>query len=149
MKSTGEVMAIGRCFEEAFLKAWSSLETGEPHPRPLTRADESDGEGMAERANEQLSDSTLVEWLSIATDKRMGALYEAFRRGWPIERVHEITRMTRWFLYRFQNLARAEASIVEHFGSIGSIDAHSMRQWKQLGFTDAHIADAKAGFLLL
>jgi len=146
MKSTGEVMAIGRCFEEAFLKAWSSLETGEPHPRPLTRADESDGEGMAERANEQLSDSTLVEWLSIATDKRMGALYEAFRRGWPIERVHEITRMTRWFLYRFQNLARAEASIVEHFGSIGSIDAHSMRQWKQLGFTDAHIADAKAGF---
>ena len=40
MKSTGEVMAIGRCFEEAFLKAWASLEQGVAHPRPLTRADE-------------------------------------------------------------------------------------------------------------
>ena len=43
MKSTGEVMAIGRNFEEAFLKAWASLEQGCPHPRPLTRADESEG----------------------------------------------------------------------------------------------------------
>jgi carbamoyl-phosphate synthase large subunit len=74
MKSTGEVMAIGRCFEEAFLKAWASLEQGAHYPRPLTRADESEGEGMAERANEELPDSVLVEWLRIATDRRMGAV---------------------------------------------------------------------------
>ena len=48
MKSTGEVMAIGRCFEEAFLKAWASLEYGLPHPRPLTMADASGGETMDE-----------------------------------------------------------------------------------------------------
>lgn len=147
MKSTGEVMAIGRCFEEAFLKAWSSLETGEPHPRPLTRADESDGEGMAERANEPLPDTTLVQWLKVATDKRMGALFEAFRRGWGVERVHEITRMTRWFLHRFQYMAEMESSIVNHSGSIASIEADDLRAWKRFGFTDAHIADAKAGFL--
>ena len=73
MKSTGEVMAIGRCFEEAFLKAWASLEQGAPHPRPLTRADESEGEGMAHRALEQLPDNILIDWLRIATDRRMGA----------------------------------------------------------------------------
>jgi carbamoyl-phosphate synthase large subunit len=56
MKSTGEVMAIGRCFEEAFLKAWASLEQGLHYPKPLTRADESEGEGMAQRAHEQLPD---------------------------------------------------------------------------------------------
>ena len=65
MKSTGEVMAIGRNFEEAFLKAWASLEQGCPHPRPLTRADESEGETMAERANEPLPDEVLVDWCSI------------------------------------------------------------------------------------
>ena len=68
MKSTGEVMAIGRNFEEAFLKAWASLEQGCAHPRPLTRADESEGDGMAERALSELPDSTLVEWCRVATD---------------------------------------------------------------------------------
>ena len=99
-------MAIGRNFEEAFLKAWASLEQGYAHPRPLTRADESEGEGMAERAMTALPDSTLVEWCRVATDRRMGALIEAFRRGWSVEKVHEITRITRWFLYRFEHIAQ-------------------------------------------
>ena len=62
-------MAIGRNFEEAFLKAWASLEQGCPYPRPLTRADESEGEGMAERAHEQLPDSVLVDWLQTALEQ--------------------------------------------------------------------------------
>ena len=113
MKSTGEVMAIGRCFEEAFLKAWASLEQGTHYPRPLTRADESEGEGMEERANEELPDTVLVDWLRVATDRRIGAVIEAFRRGWSIEKVHEITRITRWFLYGFQSIASIEAEMVE------------------------------------
>jgi carbamoyl-phosphate synthase large subunit len=146
MKSTGEVMAIGRNFEEAFLKAWASLEQGCAHPRPLTRADESEGDGMAERAFTQLPDSTLVEWCRVATDRRMGALIEAFRRGWSVEKVHEITRITRWFLYRFENIARTERSITDLHATPAELTREQLKSWKSLGFSDAHIADALAGF---
>ena len=146
MKSTGEVMAIGRNFEEAFLKAWASLEQGCPHPRPLTRADESEGESMAERANEPLPDEILVDWCSIATDRRMGALIEAFRRGWSVEKVHEITRITRWFLYRFQKIAQMEKEMVALACNPTEIDVDQLRTWKSHGFSDSHIADALNAF---
>ena len=146
MKSTGEVMAIGRNFEEAFLKAWASLEQGCPHPRPLTRADESEGETMAERANELLPDEVLVDWCSIATDRRMGALIEAFRRGWSVEKVHEITRITRWFLYRFEKIAQLEQEMINLSCNPTEIDIETLRQWKSHGFADSHIADALNSF---
>ena len=146
MKSTGEVMAIGRNFEEAFLKAWASLEQGCPHPRPLTRADESEGETMAERANEPLPDEVLVDWCSIATDRRMGALIEAFRRGWTVEKVHEITRITRWFLYRFEKIAQMEKEMVAMSCNPTEIDIEQLRTWKSHGFSDSHIADALNAF---
>ena len=146
MKSTGEVMAIGRNFEEAFLKAWASLEQGYAHPRPLTRADESEGEGMAERAMSALPDSTLVEWCRVATDRRMGALIEAFRRGWSVEKVHEITRITRWFLYRFEHIAQIEKEITDTSALPTELNREQLRSWKSHGFSDEHIADALAGF---
>ena len=147
MKSTGEVMAIGRTFEEAFLKAIASLEVGNPHPRPLTLADESEGEGQIERAAEPLSDSKLEEWLRIPTDRRMLALIEAFRRNWDIERVHEVTGgITRWFLHRFQSLASNEMEIISHGGSPSDVSEEDLRRWKGAGMSDAHISDALAGF---
>jgi carbamoyl-phosphate synthase large subunit len=147
MKSTGEVMAIGRCFEEAFLKAWASLEVGHPHPRPLTRADESEGEGMSERAHEPLAERTMVEWLEVATDRRMSAVIEAFRRGWQVERVHEVTRMTRWFLHRFANIVAAEAEVVDcNAASPMLVGEDDLWRWKALGMSDAYICDALAGF---
>ncbi len=147
MKSTGEVMAVGRCFEEAFLKAWASLETGHPHPRPLTRADESEGEGMSERALEPIAERTMVDWLKVATDRRMTAVIEAFRRGWSVEQVHEVTRMTRWFLHRFAHIATAEASIsARGITSPALLDEDDLWYWKSLGISDAYICDALAGF---
>jgi carbamoyl-phosphate synthase large subunit len=139
-------MAIGRNFEEAFLKAWASLEQGCPHPRPLTKADESEGETMAERANEPLPDEVLVDWCSIATDRRMGALIEAFRRGWSVEKVHEITRITRWFLYRFEKIAQMEKEMVAMSCNPTEIDVEQLRIWKSHGFSDSHIADALNAF---
>ena len=149
MKSTGEVMAIGRGFEEAFLKAWSSLEYGSPHPRPLTMADASGGETMDERIMIPLDDETLESWLSIPSDRRMSALFESFRRGWDMERVREISGgITRWFLHRFSTMASIESEIVNAGGSldIENLEEHSIRRWKGYGFSDAHIADAMNGF---
>ncbi len=149
MKSTGEVMAIGRGFEEAFLKAWSSLEYGTPHPRPLTMADASGGETMDERAAIPLDDATLETWLSVPSDRRMAALFESFRRGWDIERVREISGgITRWFLHRFSTMASIEAEIVEVglSSDIEKIEEDSIRRWKGYGFSDAHIVDAMNGF---
>ena len=149
MKSTGEVMAIGRGFEEAFLKAWSSLEYGAPHPRPLTMADASGGETMDERVTTPLDDTILESWLSIPSDRRMAALFESFRRGWDVERVREITGgITRWFLHRFSIMASIEAEIVEAGISldIENVEEKSIRRWKGYGFSDAHIVDAMNGF---
>jgi carbamoyl-phosphate synthase large subunit len=150
MKSTGEVMAIGRCFEEAFLKAWASLEYGQPHPRPLTMADASGGETMDERASESLPTAILEDWLRIPTDRRMGALIEAFRRGYSIEDVRDLTGgVTRWFLHRFENMAAIETEI-RAAGEMGvrpsEVPESQLRSWKGAGFTDLHIADALAGF---
>ena len=149
MKSTGEVMAIGRSFSEAFLKAWASLEYGKPHPRPLTMADTSEGEGMGDRAKEPLPDEELEKWLTVATDRRMAALYEAFRREWSIERVKSLTAMTTWFLDKFQRMAAMDAEVVAA-GKAGKkpadLDQLTLRRWKSAGLTDAHIADAMAGY---
>ena len=149
MKSTGEVMAIGRTFEEAFRKAWASLEYGCPHPRPLTLGDTSEGEGMGKRAHTSLPDDILTEWLAVPTDRRMGALMEAFRRGWTVEKVREITKITRWFLHKFERMAKMELEVVAA-GKGGllpaEISADDMSRWKSAGFTDANIADALAGF---
>ena len=150
MKSTGEVMAIGRSFEEACLKAWASLEYGKPHPRPLTMSDASDGETMDERAAEHLPTALLEDWLRVATDRRLGAVIEALRRGYSIEDVRDLTGgMTRWFIRRFENIAAIETEI-RAAGEIGmrpaDIPEAELRSWKGAGFTDLHIADALAGF---
>ena len=101
---------------------------------------------MAERAYESLPDSVLVDWLKIATDRRMGALLEAFRRGWTVNEVHEITRITRWFLQRFENIAQMEKDLVNFEGLPASMDSNMLIKYKSHGFSDAHIADAIDGF---
>ena len=150
MKSTGEVMAIGRCFEEAFLKAWASLEYGKPHPRPLTMADSSGGESMDERSSEELPTAILEDWLRVPTDRRMSAIMEAFRRGYSLEDVRDLTGgVTRWFLHRFEKMAAVETEI-RAAGEMGlrpsEIPEPELRSWKGIGFTDLHIADALCGF---
>ena len=150
MKSTGEVMAIGRNFEEACLKAWASLEYGKPHPRPLNMSDSSDGEGMDERAIEPLPTAILEDWLRVPTDRRLGAIVEAFRRSYTIEDVRDLTGgVTRWFLSHFENIAAIETEI-RAAGEMGvtpsTIPESEMRSWKGAGFTDLHIADALSGF---
>ncbi len=150
MKSTGEVMAIGRNFEEACLKAWASLEYGNPYPRPLTMADISDGNYEEIDSSQSLPDALLEDWLRIPTDRRLGAIFEAFRRGYNVEDVRDLTGgITRWFLHRFENMAATEIEI-RAAGEMGlkasEIPETKLRNWKGMGFSDLHIADALSGF---
>ncbi|MGB1495185.1 MAG: carbamoyl-phosphate synthase large subunit, partial [Candidatus Thalassarchaeaceae archaeon] len=150
MKSTGEVMAIGRSFEEACLKAWASLEYGNPHPRPLTIADCSDGDFQDIDSSAPLPDEILEEWLTIPSDRRIAAIFEAFRRGYGIENIRNLTGgVTRWFLHRFEQMALIESEVVSAGKSgldISQIPEEKLRLWKGMGFSDLYIAEAFSGF---
>jgi carbamoyl-phosphate synthase large subunit len=113
-------------------------------------ADASGGETMDARASEALPEALLEDWLRIPTDRRMGALFEAFRRGYSIDDVRDLTGgVTRWFLHRFEKMAAIETEI-RAAGELGlvamNIPGVEMRKWKGLGFSDLHIADALLGF---
>ena len=75
----------------------------------------------------------------------MGAFWR-LSAGDGVEKVHEITRITRWFLYGFERLAQMERSIVDRGVSPTELNLEELRLWKSHGFSDAHIADALAGF---
>ncbi|UCE91777.1 MAG: carbamoyl-phosphate synthase large subunit [Methanobacteriota archaeon] len=117
MKSTGEVMAIGRCFEEALLKAVRSLEI--------------DKVGLE---GEDWTDEQLERLLIEATDVRLFAVAETLRRGVPVERVCELTAWDAFFVLKIDRLVRLE----ERLRDAG--DEEAFRLAKRLGFGDDHLS---------
>ena len=117
MKSTGEVMAIGRSIQEALLKAVRSLEIDRVGLEP-----------------EKWSDEDLVKELSIATDVRLYAIAEALRRGMPIERVCELTQWDSFFVVKIRELVDAEELLKK------TVDAKILLEVKRLGFSDEYIS---------
>ena len=119
MKSVGEVMSIGRTFKESFQKALISLETG------LIGFDPVD-----------CDEETLRREIRRPNAERYLYVFEAFRRGMSVEEVHELCRIDRWFLYQFEELAAAEASV-----ALETLhDAKQLRRLKADGFSDAMLA---------
>ncbi len=119
MKSTGEVMAIGRTFGEALNKALRSLEA--KIPRGINPD----------------------EHLFPPTDLRIFALLEAFRRGRSVDELHSITRINRWFLRRMRGLAELEKRIAAAGAARGenpALHGGLMLEAKRSGFSDAQIA---------
>jgi len=114
MKSTGEVMAIGRTFQEALNKALRSLEIKVP------------------------KNINPDEHLYPATDLRIFALLEALRRGATVDELHEKTRINRWFLNRIKDLITLEKKI-----SAGELTRELLLEAKRAGFSDARIAALK------
>ncbi|HJN55143.1 MAG TPA: carbamoyl-phosphate synthase large subunit, partial [Candidatus Poseidoniales archaeon] len=145
MKSTGEVMAIGRSFEEAVLKAIASLEQGPGHPRPLMEADAVLGDVSDAQRSSSISDATLIDWMTEVTDRRLFGLFEAFRRGWSVDRVRELTAIVPWFLHGLEHIAQMECHLVKAGAQEGGIDDEQLLVAKRLGFTDRAIADALLG----
>ncbi len=122
MKATGEVMAIGNSFEGALMKAIRSLELPVKSLR-LAGLDEVFTEEIEER-------------LVNIDDQRLFVVAEALRRGFSPERINKITKYDLWFLDRFQNIVDMEDAL-DH----GKLDADTLRAAKELGFSDAWIAD--------
>ena len=132
MKSVGEVMAIGRTFKEAFMKGVRSLELGRSgllfggvHAESVHGADAED-------------DAALRKRLAIPTDRRMWDLFRAIGRGWDTEQLHEITKIDRWFLRQFVEIA--EMREVAAAGGVDGLTPDRMRGLKRAGFGDAELA---------
>ena len=124
MKSVGEVMAIGRTFEEALEKAMRSLEQGHA--------------GLGADGADDFDEERFRELVSRPTPQRILYVAEALRRGWTVEDVHELNGIDPWFLSRIADLVRAERVIAAR-GLVG-LDAETMRQAKSMGFSDCQIA---------
>ncbi len=97
MKATGEVMALGRSFEEALLKAMRSLEMGQVGLRPKN----------ADLRTEMELENGLVH----ATDERLFLIFEALYRGMSVDEIAQLTNVDRWFLTKMASLMRLEAAV--------------------------------------
>src|SRR5215217_359169 len=131
MKSVGEVMAIGRTFKEAFMKAFRSLELG----RGNMLFARSGGRINATAAiDADDDDSALQRSLAVPNDQRMWSIFRAFERGWALEENHRLTKIDRWFLTQFQQLVelRTQAILV----GLRGISPDLMRSLKRAGFGD-------------
>ncbi len=114
MKATGEVMAIGPCFEMALMKAIRGAEIGQ------------------DTLNREPDDaSPLRERLKRADDYRLFTVFEALKAGISVEEIHEITRIDSFFLHKLRHLAEFEASIASGLSDEKYLEA------KNLGYTDA------------
>ncbi|MDE6467443.1 MAG: carbamoyl-phosphate synthase (glutamine-hydrolyzing) large subunit, partial [Muribaculaceae bacterium] len=123
MKSVGEVMAIGRTFEEAIQKGLRMI-----------------GQGMhGFTGNREMTIDDLDAALSEPTDRRIFAIAKAFAKGYSVDRIHELTKIDRWFLFKLQNIMETSAEL-EGFDSTDDVPAALLRVAKQQGFSDFQIA---------
>ncbi|QSO53856.1 carbamoyl-phosphate synthase large subunit [Alicyclobacillus curvatus] len=131
MKATGEVMAIGRTFEESMMKAIRSLEVGI--------------DGLYIRSAQTWTDEDIDRRLRVADDERIWVVAEAFRRGYTVDEVHALSQIDEWFLVKFRRLIDLEQQLVEtaQFGTFTDFierDALLLREVKRSGFPDTEIA---------
>lgn len=123
MSSVGEVMAIGRNFEEAIQKAVRMVSGG--------LLDGLEGGGDYEDID------SLIE---IPTDKRLFVIQEALERGYSIDDISRRSKIDRWFLSKLKNIASAKADLCRSANGIDSFNAAIFRHIKGLGFSDRQIA---------
>lgn len=124
MKSVGEVMGIGRSFQEALHKATQSLEI-------KRNGLGADGKGYTDY-------DVILEKLKYPSWDRVFVIYDAIQLGIPLSRIHEITKIDMWFLKQYEELHYLEKEISKY--SIESLDRDLLLEAKQKGFADRQIA---------
>ena len=122
MKSVGEIMSIGRCFEEVIQKGLRMI-----------------GQGMHGFVGNSLQFDDLDHELSHPTDLRIFAIAVAFEKGYTVERVEELTKIDPWFLSRMKNVVDYMKKL-QGYKSLDELPAEELREAKRLGFSDFQIA---------
>ena len=123
MKSVGEIMSIGKSFEEIIQKGLRMI-----------------GQGMhGFVGNSDLKFDNLAEELSHPTDMRIFAIAEAFDKGYTIEKIHDLTKIAPWFLGKLKNIHDYKLKL-QTYDHIEDIPADVMLEAKRLGFSDFQIA---------
>lgn len=125
MKSVGEVMAIGRTFEEVIQKGLRMIGQGK--------------HGFIE--NSPMRIANIENALKEPTDSRIFVIESAFRKGYDVDKIHELTKIDKWFLYKLRNLYQT-ATKLESLNNIKDIPQDLLKLAKQQGFSDFQIAKA-------
>ncbi|KAF9430642.1 hypothetical protein BGZ94_005450 [Podila epigama] len=122
MKSVGEVMAIGRTFEETIQKAIRAID-----PSLV---------GFAPKESYPVIDDELTN----PSDQRVFAIANAMKQGYTVDRIWELTKIDKWFLNKLQNIVRLDKTLANFTAS--DVPSSLLRSAKQLGFSDRQIANA-------
>ena len=128
MKSVGEVMAIGRTFEEVIQKGLRMIGQGM--------------HGFVE--NKFMSVADIDKALSAPTDKRIFVISQAMQRGYSVDRIHELTKIDKWFLHKLHNIVET-AKEMEQYDDVEKLPEQLIRQAKSQGFSDFQIARSVFG----
>lgn len=123
MKATGEVMALGRTFEEALLKAARSLEIKTDH--------------IEMEKYKENSEADLIRLMERAEDERLFVIYELMRRGMDLKLIHEKTKIDLFFLHKIRYILNMENKIKSH--ELKDV----LKEAKTMGFSDSYIAKLK------
>ena len=125
MKSVGEVMAIGRTFEEVIQKGLRMIGQGK--------------HGFIENSPIHVAD--IEKALKEPTDSRIFAIENAFRKGYSVDQIHDLTKIDKWFLHKLYNLY-ATAVEMEQYSAVEALPKALLQRAKQQGFSDFQIAKA-------
>ncbi len=128
MKSVGEVMAIGRTFEEVIQKGLRMIGQGM--------------HGFVE--NKFMNVDDIDKALSAPTDKRIFVISQAMQRGYTVDRIHELTKIDKWFLHKLHNIIDT-AKEMEQYDEVEKLPETLVRQAKSQGFSDFQIARSVFG----
>ncbi len=128
MKSVGEAMAIGRTFKESMQKCLRSLEIG---ARGF-------GGGGKHGGDEPVEEKVINAKLGTPNSERIFYLRHAFRAGYSVERIFDITKIDPWFLHQLREIFEMEQDLAKQ--TLATIDTTTLRRAKQFGFSDVQLA---------
>ncbi|MHC4305799.1 MAG: hypothetical protein ACYSW2_15155, partial [Planctomycetota bacterium] len=153
MKSVGEAMSIGRTFKESLQKAIRSMEV-KRFGLGLDRNDWWLAAQRAGKARAQAADGSAITWpipeetllrkLSVPSQGRLYYIRYAFKMGWTVQRVAELTRIDPWFLDQVQQLVEFEDELCSYDG-LADVPRPTLFQAKQMGYSDPQLANLYLG----